>query len=101
MATPKYKSTSNYANTILNTKFLELYSPTITSDTLNPSRRKIVIQPKYNRRPDLLAHDLYGNSRLWWVFVHYNRNKIKDPIFDFTSGLKITVPRNVQTSGVR
>ena len=40
MATPKYNSTSNYANTIMNSKFLELCNPTITSDTLNPSRRK-------------------------------------------------------------
>ena len=100
MATPKYKSTSNYANTILNTKFLELYSPTITSDTLNPNRRKIVIQPKYNRRPDLLAFDLYGNARLWWVFVHYNRNIIKDPIMDFISGKTIEVPNKFSPSGV-
>jgi hypothetical protein len=101
MATVDYKPTSNYSNTSQNFKYLELYEPPLTTDTLDEVQFDLVIEEKYNRRPDLLAHDLYGNSRLWWVFVHYNRNKIKDPIFDFTSGLKITVPRNVQTSGVR
>ena len=97
----KYRNSSNYANTVVNRKFLELYNPTITIDSLSDRIISFTLQAKYDRRPDLLAQDMYGNSRLWWVFVHYNRNEIKDPIFDFTSGLKITVPRNVQTSGVR
>jgi len=101
MATVDYKPTSNYANTPQNFKYLELYNPPVTTDTLDEVQFELTIESKYHRRPDLLAHDLYGNSRLWWVFVHYNRNKIKDPIFDFVSGKKISVPRNFQTSGVR
>ena len=100
MSTPKYKQSSNYANTAVNRKYLELYNPTVTSKNLNSSRRKLVIQQKYNRRPDLLAHDLYGNSRLWWIFVHYNRDAIKDPIMDFTSGKIIEVPKTFNPSGV-
>jgi hypothetical protein len=43
----------------------------------------------YNLRPDLLANDLYGDSRLWWVFAQRNPNKLKDPLYDFTTGTKI------------
>jgi len=52
-----------------------------------------VIEGQYKHRPDLLAHDLYGNSRLWWVFVARNRAVLKDPIFDFEPGVAIFCPR--------
>lgn len=95
----KYKQTSNYSITPMNKKFLELYEPALTEATLSEESRLMVIQPKYDRRPDLLAFDLYGNPRLWWIFVHYNRNTIKDPIMDFTSGKKIQVPTSAETYG--
>jgi hypothetical protein len=47
----------------------------------------------YTNRPDLLAHDLYGDSGLWWVFSVRNPNTIKDPIFDFIAGAVIYVPK--------
>jgi hypothetical protein len=99
MAIISYKKNSNYANTVLNRKYLELYDPVITEDTLEDNQRFYIIQPKYDRRPDLLAYDLYGSARLWWVFVHYNRNAIKDPIMDFTSGKKIRIPVTLSLSG--
>lgn len=46
----------------------------------------------YNLRPDLLAYDLYKDSSLWWVFAVRNPNKLKDPIFDFTTGRVIYIP---------
>jgi len=46
----------------------------------------------YQYRPDLLAHDLYGKSSLWWVFAARNPNVLKDPIYDFVSGKLIYVP---------
>ena len=46
----------------------------------------------FEERPDLLAHKLYGNSRLWWVFALRNPDELKDPIRDFKSGLSIFVP---------
>lgn len=51
------------------------------------------ITPVYNTRPDLLAYDLYNDSRLWWVFANRNPNVLKDPLFDFVSGLKIYLPK--------
>lgn len=52
-----------------------------------------VIDRVYQFRPDILAHDLYGDSRLWWVFAARNPNIIKDPTFGFKAGLKIYIPK--------
>ena len=46
----------------------------------------------YDERPDLLAHQVYGNSRLWWVFSLRNPDVLKDPIRDFKPGTTIVVP---------
>mgnify|MGYP001053915143 CR=1 FL=1 len=51
------------------------------------------IQPQYNYRPDLLAYDLYDDTKLWWVFAQRNMDVIKDPIFDFVSGTQIYLPK--------
>jgi hypothetical protein len=49
--------------------------------------------PVYEYRPDLLAFDLYGDARLWWVFSQRNPNTLKDPYFDFVTGLEIYIPK--------
>ena len=51
------------------------------------------IDPFYQYRPDLLAHDLYDNAGLWWVFAARNPNVLKDPVFDFYSGQIIFIPK--------
>jgi len=51
------------------------------------------ITQTYNMRPDLLAFDLYGESRLWWVFAQRNSNRLKDPVFDFVTGTGIYIPQ--------
>jgi hypothetical protein len=51
-----------------------------------------MINTTYSLRPDLLANDLYGDSRLWWVFAQRNPNILKDPLFDFTDGTYIYLP---------
>jgi hypothetical protein len=51
------------------------------------------ITSAYHHRPDLLAYDLYGKKELWWVFIQRNMDILKDPIYDFTSGKKIFVPK--------
>ena len=30
------------------------------------------IQSQYHQRPDLLAYDMYGSSKLWWVYAQRN-----------------------------
>jgi hypothetical protein len=52
-----------------------------------------VIEPQFNYRPDLLANYLYGTPKLWWVFAQRNMDEIRDPIFDFRSGVEIFLPK--------
>ncbi len=52
----------------------------------------LVIDAKYNNRPDSLSFDLYGTPAYWWVFVLRNMDALRDPIWDFTSGKLIFVP---------
>ena len=51
------------------------------------------IEPQYTYRPDLLSYDLYGTSKLWWVFIQRNLNVLQDPIFDFVPGNSIYIPK--------
>ena len=52
------------------------------------------IESRYDKRPDLLANDLFGTVQLWWVFALRNLEIIKDPLRDFTTGTIIKVPSN-------
>lgn len=87
-----YPTTSPYYRTsIVNKKFLDvMVNRPIPGD---PTDVYWEITPTYNLRPDLLAFDLYQSSKLWWVFAQRNPNKLKDPLFDFVSGVSIYIPK--------
>ena len=51
------------------------------------------IERTYAYRPDLLAYDLYGTPRLWWVFAQRNPNQLEDTIYDFRPGVTIQLPK--------
>jgi hypothetical protein len=51
------------------------------------------ITAAYNYRPDMLASDMYNDSRLWWVFAARNPNTLPDPLFSFVDGVKIYLPK--------
>lgn len=88
----KYTSDSVYRNTnIVDNKYLDVLQNSV-GDLDSYDIKKVTITNKYDKRPDLLAHELYGNARLWWVFAEFNQDKLIDPIMDFRSGLQITVP---------
>lgn len=86
-----YPPTSPYFNTeIVNGQYLDIMvNRPIYPD---PTDQYWEITPTYSLRPDLLAYDLYNESRLWWVFAQRNPNKLKDPLFDFVAGVKIYIP---------
>jgi hypothetical protein len=87
-----YPSTSPYYTTdIVNGKFLDVMidRPIIKQ----PSDIYWEITAVYEYRPDLLAFDLYADSRLWWVFSCRNPNTLKDPLFDFITGKGIYLPK--------
>lgn len=89
--TVKYSKTSPYYNTDSFGNFLDIRRDRpIPSD---PSDLLYSIDTVYTNRPDLLASDLYGDSSLWWVFAERNPNVIQDPIWDFTQGTIIYIPK--------
>ena len=51
------------------------------------------ITSQYIYRPDLLAFDLYGTPKLWWVFTQRNMEVLKNPVFDFLPGTSIYLPK--------
>ena len=93
----KYSATSPYFKTTQFPQYLDILSPrTITAERDDHS---YTIERTYAYRPDLLAFDLYGTPRLWWVFAQRNPNEIEDPIYDFKPGVTIQLPKksNVQS----
>ena len=87
----KYSKSSPYSSTKQNNLYLELLA--IRPVPAEADDFKYVLENQYKYRPDLLAYDLYGNPKLWWVFVQRNMDVIKDPIFDFEPGITIYIPK--------
>lgn len=87
----KYSKSSPYAVTKQNNLHLELLA--IRPVPAESDDFRYVLENQYRHRPDLLAYDLYGNPKLWWVFVQRNMDVIKDPIFDFEPGVVIYIPK--------
>ena len=85
-----YKRASPYYNTPLWGQFMDVWNGiTIPSDV---SDARYQIDPPYNLRPDLLAHDMYGDTNLWWVFAVRNPDVLIDPVFSFVAPTIIYVP---------
>jgi hypothetical protein len=83
-----YSKSSAYAETDLNRDgSLAILEPRPVPKTANDVLYEI--ESVYHQRPDLLAHDIYGNNKLWWVFAQRNPDILNDPIFDFKAGTKI------------
>ena len=88
-----YPATSPYYNTeIYNSKFLDVMVN--RPIPMTPTDTYWEITTAYEYRPDLLAYDTYGDGRLWWVFAQRNPNRLKDPYFDFVTGVGIYIPRS-------
>jgi hypothetical protein len=80
-----------YANTPQTDFYLDIWSPVFV--TTNASDSLFEIDPKYNKRPDLLSYDLYGTPNYWWIFALRNMDTLVDPINDFLSGVIIYIPQ--------
>lgn len=91
MTTVSYAYTSPYYATKITNGYLE--SLNYRAFSMLDSDRLYEVNAKYQNRPDLLANDLYGDVRLWWVFAVRNKSVIKDPVFDLVAGIKIYLPQ--------
>lgn len=88
----RYGSTSPWQNTPYNRQgALDLMR--IRAVPSSPDDLLYTIETQYAFRPDLLAYDYYKTPKLWWVFAQRNMDIIKDPIFDFTPGTSIYLPK--------
>jgi hypothetical protein len=87
----QYPNTSPWARTNLSSGLLGYFN--IRSVAAQDDDILYVIEPQFNYRPDLLANYLYGTPKLWWVFAQRNMDEIRDPIFDFRSGVEIFLPK--------
>ena len=86
-----YSRTSPYFNTAETLTYLDIFTPrTVTAEG---DDQVYTIERTYAYRPDLLAFDLYGTPRLWWVFAQRNYDQIEDPIYDFRPGVVIKLPK--------
>jgi hypothetical protein len=86
-----YSASSPWYNTNQNNLYLEMWEPRPIPAADDDFQ--YTIQPQYNYRPDLLAYDIYGNPKLWWVFTQRNINILMDPIYDFRAGVTISLPK--------
>jgi len=86
-----YNKTSPWADTKQNNFYLNLLE--IRPVPSEPDDFRYVIENQYRHRPDLLAYDVYGSAKLWWVFVQRNMSVLKDPIYDFEPGVVIYLPK--------
>ena len=92
----RYSSTSPYFTTSESSEYLDILSPRVITTELDD--QSYTIERTYAYRPDLLAYDLYGTPRLWWVFAQRNPNEIEDPIYDFKPGVTIQLPKPANIS---
>lgn len=86
-----YSEFSPYRKTEITGFYLDMYKPREVPVLANDV--EIELPSQYHHRPDLLAFDAYGDSRLWWVFAVRNPSVIKDPIYDLVSGVKLYIPQ--------
>lgn len=97
MSKVNYDSSSVYSATQVTNTYLDLYVPPLEPDF--DSSISYTIEQKYHLRPDLLAYDMYGDSKYWWLFALYNKDKIKDPLFDMKAETQILIPKDLTSIG--
>jgi hypothetical protein len=88
---PTYAKTSPYFSTSLGLGYLDFINFRNITSYVDDIQYEITT--KYEFRPDLLAYDLYNDTKLWWVFSVRNKDKIRDPIFDMVPGTVIFLPK--------
>lgn len=86
-----YNKSSPYFNTKIVNGYLDVME--FRDIPIEKDDHLFEITKTYENRPDLLAYDLYKDSNLWWVFSVRNKRILKDPIYDFTAGTLIYLPK--------
>ena len=91
------KQLSIYKDTEIKDFYLGLWQP--LNWVFDDNDPIITIPTLYHLRPDLMAYDIYGSPKYWWVFAYRNLDLIPDPINDFIAGLNIYLPSKSVING--
>jgi hypothetical protein len=90
MPIERYASNSPYSATLQTSwrigRYVHRDIPPAEDDTL------IVVESRFNHRPDLLSNELYGTPAYWWIFSVRNPEIRLDPIWALKTGTIISVP---------
>lgn len=86
----QYSSTSPYSQTSLNSQYLDVAN--LPQVPLDGDEVTVTLPARYARRPDLMSFELYGTSKLWWVFAAVNPDSFTDPVYDFEEGITVVIP---------
>lgn len=87
----QYNNSSPWSKTPITENYLGIFN--IRPVSAEADDALYTLEPQYTYRPDLLAFDMYGDNRLWWVFMQRNMDVLQDPIYDFVAGTTIYLPK--------
>lgn len=83
---------NQYSKTAVKDFYLDIAKlPTAAGLAKGQKLETHVVTARQQYRPDLLSFDLYGNSNYWWTVAILNRDTLKDPIRDLTTGTVLRV----------
>lgn len=85
-----FNSKSLYSNTNTSEYYRDYYNP--INIEYDDTDMFLIVTSEFNQKPGNLAHYLYGDPRLSWVFAYFNRDKISDIIFDLKEGMILRLP---------
>ena len=83
-----------YKNTNIDGNYLGYFNP--INIPFSDTDIIINVSKQYEHRPRKLANELYGHPELYWIFRHFNKEKIQDPIFDLVEGISIVIPEKTR-----
>lgn len=87
----QYGKNSPWSQTPINEHYLDVFRIRPVSSEADDAL--YTLETQYTYRPDLLAFDMYGDDKLWWVFIQRNMDVLQDPIYDFVAGTTIYLPK--------
>jgi hypothetical protein len=87
MTVKTYKKASPYYNTPQTSWYLSYYQGVPLGKDI--SDINLVVDSRYQHRPDILSFDLYGTPDYWWTFSVLNPDIIIDPIYDLKGNTNI------------
>ena len=78
-----------------NPKDNKKYFNNVLYPVVNNSSNDVYIITREGDRLDLLAHEVYKDSSLWWILVKANPNLVRRDSFYIKPGIRLRIPTNV------